>query len=207
MFSGYAEPHLDLLDFEDDRVDSATFQSCRNGRQKMTRSRAKVLIETRVRPRGVQNYRRSCHRVVMDGCRVCAPCTPFLGSFVTPRPSIYFANPRKPMLKFLRQRAPKSSGLPIIKGALRALATAVCASSAEKAAYGGLPDQLTKPVNTVASTANMRVSQANNLIGGVVGPNPVSANLLAFRNYHCTANAAVQNPWYAYSLLRGALSN
>jgi hypothetical protein len=80
-------------------------------------------------------------------------------------------------------------------------------STVEKVAYGGLPDQLTEPVNTVASNANMEASKANSLIGGLVGPNPVSGNLLAFQNYNRTANAAVQDPWYAYSLLRGALYN
>lgn len=80
-------------------------------------------------------------------------------------------------------------------------------STVEKVAYGGLPDQLTEPVNTVSSTANMEASKANSLIGGLVGPNPVSGNLLALQNYNRTANAAVQDPWYAYSLLRGALSN
>ena len=80
-------------------------------------------------------------------------------------------------------------------------------SNIEKVAYGGLPDQITEPVNTAASTANMEASKANSLIGGLVGPNPVSGNLLAAQNYSRTANAAVQDPWYAYSLLRGAFSN
>lgn len=80
-------------------------------------------------------------------------------------------------------------------------------SSIEKVAYGGLPDQLTEPVNTVASTAKLKASKANSLIGGLVGPNSVSGNLLAFQNYNRTANSAIQDHWYAYSLLRSTLSN
>lgn len=92
-------------------------------------------------------------------------------------------------------------------GSLCSLTATGCMSNIEKVAYGGLPDQITEPVNTVASTANMEASKANSLIGGLVGPNPISGNLLAFQNYSRTANAAVQDPWYAYSLLRGAFSN
>ncbi|MFM6131172.1 MAG: hypothetical protein ACKPBV_21025 [Sphaerospermopsis kisseleviana] len=80
-------------------------------------------------------------------------------------------------------------------------------SSIEKVAYGGLPDQLTEPVNTAASTANMEASKANSLIGGLVGPNQVSGNLLAFQNYTRTLNGAVQDPWYGYSLLRSLVAN
>ena len=80
-------------------------------------------------------------------------------------------------------------------------------SNIEKVAYGGLTDQLTEPVNTIASKANMEASEANSLISGLVGPNPVSGDILTFQGYNRTANAAVQDPWYAYSLLRGAVSN
>lgn len=94
-----------------------------------------------------------------------------------------------------------------ISGAFSALATLGCASSVEKVAYGTLPDSITQPVDTVASTANMEASKANSLIAGLVGPSPVSGNLLALQNYNSTVNAALQAPWYAYSLLRGAISN
>ena len=80
-------------------------------------------------------------------------------------------------------------------------------STVEKVAYGGLPDQITEPVNTAASTANMEASKANSLIGGLVGPNPVSGDILTFQGDNRTANAAVQDPWYVYSLLRRAVSN
>ena len=80
-------------------------------------------------------------------------------------------------------------------------------STVEKVTYGGLPDQVTEPVNVVASTANMEASKANTLLSGLVGPNSVSENFLAFQNYSRTANGAVQDPWYAYSLLRGVLNN
>jgi hypothetical protein len=46
-------------------------------------------------------------------------------------------------------------------------------SNVEKVAYGGPPNQITEPVNTFASAANMEASKANSLIGGLVGPNPV----------------------------------
>ena len=99
------------------------------------------------------------------------------------------------------------AGLLIVTASFCSLATTGCMSSIEKVAYGGLPDQITEPVNTAASTANMEASKANSLIGGLVGPNPVSGDILTFQGYNRTANAAVQDPWYAYSLLRGALSN
>jgi hypothetical protein len=111
------------------------------------------------------------------------------------------------VLKFPHKQNQILLGLLIIKGSLVSLTATGCMSSIEKVAYGGLPDQITEPVNTVASTANMEASKANSLIGGLVGPNPVSGNLLAFQNYSRTANASVQDPWYAYSLLRGASEN
>jgi hypothetical protein len=80
-------------------------------------------------------------------------------------------------------------------------------STVEKVAYGGLPDEVTEPVNVVSSAANMEASKANTLVGGLVGPNSVSENLLAFQNYNRIAKGAVQDPWYAYSLLRGVLDN
>ena len=80
-------------------------------------------------------------------------------------------------------------------------------STVENVVYGGLPDQITEPVNAVAATASMEASKANTLAGGLVGPNSVSEDLLAFQNYNRTASAAIQDPWYAYSLLRGAFSN
>ena len=95
----------------------------------------------------------------------------------------------------------------IIAGISLCLTATGCISTVEKVAYGGLPEQLTEPVNVVAATANMEASKANTLVGGLVGPNSVSENLLAFQNYNRTANAAIQDPWYAYSLIRGLTEN
>ena len=111
------------------------------------------------------------------------------------------------MLKFPHMRGQGLAGLLIVTASFCSLATTGCMSSIEKVAYGGLPDQITEPVNTAASTANMEASKAISLIGGLVGPNPVSGDILTFQGYNRTANAAVQDPWYAYSLLRGAVSN
>jgi hypothetical protein len=111
------------------------------------------------------------------------------------------------VLKFPRKQGQGFVGLLIVKVSFCSLATTGCMSSVEKVAYGGFPDQLTEPVNTVASSANMEASKANSLIGGLVGPNPVSGDILTFQGYNRTANTAVQDPWYAYSLLRGAVSN
>ena len=114
--------------------------------------------------------------------------------------------PVKLVLKFLHKQGHCLVRLLIVTASFGSLATIGCMSSVEKVAYGGLPDQITEPVNTVASTANMEASNANSLIGGLVGPNSVSGDILTSQGYNRTANAAVQDPWYAYSLLRGAFS-
>lgn len=130
-----------------------------------------------------------------------------LGSFLASKFANHSVEHPKLVLEFPHKRGSGLGRLLIIAGTFCALATTGCMSSVEKVAYGGLPDQITEPVNALASSANLEASKANTLIGGLVGPNPVSGNLLAFQNYNRTANSAVQDPWYAYSLLRGALEN
>lgn len=111
------------------------------------------------------------------------------------------------MSKSSQKSAKKFKRLLIIAGAFLLLVPTGCMSTIEKVAYGGLSDQITEPVNTVSSTANMEASKANSLVGGLVGPNSVSGSLLTFQDYSRTANAAIQDPWYAYSLSRAAGGN
>lgn len=57
---------------------------------------------------------------------------------------------------------------------------------------------ITQPIND----PQILISQINQLIGGVMGPNKVSGSLLTSQNYYRETQAVINNPWIGVSTLR-----